>query len=117
MLMHELHPTFGPDEVFDVVTLLTEAPPISWRPRDPGDFVEGVVTRMLDGRRKTYMFPILEVRPDTGALVRIRASAVTLRNKIQDLGICPGSRIRIEFKGSKTSQAGYEYRLFDVKVI
>lgn len=114
--MSALHPALSPGE-FDLVTLLAHEPPIAWRPDKPGDSVIGVVLRMLEGRRSDYTFPILELMDSTGRVIRVRASAMVLKNKIADLGVGPGSIIEITLTGKKVAQkSGREYRTFDVKV-
>lgn len=115
-LMETLHPANSPGE-FDLVTLLNHDPPVAWRPSEPGDSVLGVVLRMMEANRADYTFPMLELMDSQGRVIRVRASAMVLKNKIHDLGIGPGMVIQITLTGKKVSQSsGREYRTFDVKV-
>lgn len=115
-IMSILHPALAPGP-FDLGVLLEHEPPITWRPKKEGDAIVGVVIRLLEGQRDTYTFPILELMNAKGQLIRVRASAMTLRNKLEDLNVKLGMVVEIVYKETKISQSsGREYRLFDVKV-
>ncbi len=115
-IMSELHPALPPGP-FDLRELLEHEPPITWRPKKDGEFVIGVVLREFEGSRGNYTYPIIELMNSKGRLVRVRASAKTLRSKLEELGVKPGMLIKITLVGLRESRAGYEYRLFDVKVV
>jgi hypothetical protein len=88
--------------------------PEAWMPKEIGARLKGELTEIENGRdKKTEKLTFLTVQEKNGKEWSILESAViaTARSKLK-IGI--GDQIGLEFRGTKKSKSGNEYKLFVV---
>lgn len=90
-----------------------------WKPKGPGDGIEGVVvhveTRKADPGRRISEYPIYRIRADTGEAWIWHASAQMAQEELERVGHAfPGDRIAVLFGGQGRAGNGNQFERWAV---
>jgi hypothetical protein len=85
---------------------------------EPGDRLVGTLVHVaiVKSSYGPQRYPLLEVRADDGRLYEVHASAAALVSQFRREQPQPGERIKIEFRGTATSNTGRSYKDFGLRV-